>query len=67
MKLFKVPSNTWVFPTETPKIPPGAPQVYDYQRILFHKIDGAYSLCEMEDGTVCHMGSTTEVELARER
>lgn len=31
----------------------------------FHHIDGAYSYCTLDDGTVCHLAAWTDVEVVR--
>lgn len=33
------------------------------EELLFHHIDGMYSYCTANDGTVIHLGASTECEL----
>lgn len=53
MKLYEVPRNTWI----TVDFP-------EYkERLLFHRIDGAYSLCTDKDGYIYHLAAWTDVEV----
>lgn len=54
MKLCEVPRDTWI-------------TLYDGTRILFHHVDGMYSLCEDEQGNMLHVAAWTDVEIAKER
>jgi hypothetical protein len=67
MKLHDVPCRTWVrvVPDESvnTKVPPAAPMIDDGEVIFFHHIDGMYSLCKKNDGTLCHLVAWQEVEI----
>ena len=51
MKLYNVPRNTHIKITD------------DGETILFHHIDGAYSLCTTESGSTTHLPAYTEVTI----
>ena len=63
MKLHKVPNGTWVRVIEPDKVPPGAPVPSMNEHIFFDHIDGMYSYCKREDGTVIHLVAWQEVEV----
>lgn len=43
------------------KIPPGSPHIYSYEVLTLHNIDGMYSYCTREDGTVVHPAAFSNV------
>jgi hypothetical protein len=49
MKLFEVPKNTRV-------------RLVDGTELMFHHIDGMYSVCTNDNGDVVHLAAWTEVE-----
>lgn len=49
MKLYEVRRNTWV--------------LLNGQRFYFEHIDGAYSVCQDEQGNPVHLAAWTEVEI----
>ena len=49
MKLYNVPRNTRI------KV--------DDQELMFHKIDGMYSICTDEKGFIYHLAAWTEAEV----
>lgn len=54
MKLWELPKrNIWV-------------QTNDGVKFLFHNLDGMYSYCTLEDGTVFHPAAWTEVTLVQD-
>jgi hypothetical protein len=59
MKLFTVKRNSYVKilpdPDEGTRVPPAAPDMADGEVVLFKSIDGMYSFCVKQDGTVCHL------------
>ena len=64
MKLYNVPRNTWVrtVPGLPGKdVPPGAPTIEYGERIFFDHLDGMYSFCRKEDGTICHLAVWQDV------
>lgn len=66
MQLHKVPNGTWVRIIEPDKVPPDAPEPTKGERIFFDHIDGMYSYCKREDGTVIHLVAWQEVEVCDE-
>lgn len=52
MKLYEVPRNTWVIVSG-----------HEDKPILFHHIDGMYSLCTDKEGNILHLGASTPVQL----
>ena len=50
MKLFEVPKNTRV-------------RLKDGTELMFHRIDGMYSYCTMDNGDVVHLAAWTDVEV----
>lgn len=63
MKLYEVPSNTYVKVLEAEVPPPGALAVDVGQIIYFSHIDGMYSYCKDIDGNIVHLKAWTEVEI----
>ena len=63
MKLYNVPRNTWVIPTEETHAPPGARQVSVMEPIFFKHIDGMYSYCKDVHGNIVHLPANQEVTL----
>lgn len=63
MKLYEVPRNTWVTPTEETFGPPGAPPTSVGEPILFKHIDGMYSYCKNKDGLIVHLPAWQEVSI----
>ena len=64
MKLYEVPRNIWVrivAPANTP--PGGITAALAEQEYLFHRLDGAYSVCTDVDGNLVHLSANTEVEI----
>ncbi len=53
MKLYEVPRNTWIKVAGI--------------RFLFHHIDGMYSLCIDEQGSIINLAASTEVEIDEEK
>ena len=51
MKLYDVPRNTRI------KV--------EYLELMFHHIDGMYSLCKTDDGETVHLAAWTEVEIVK--
>ena len=66
MKLYQVPRNTWVRTIDTPKAPPGAPQVAQGEDVLFKHCDGMYSYCINKQGFTVHLPAWEEVEIVNE-
>ena len=63
-ELHKVPRGTWVRPTrEDQPVPVGAPEPFVGERIFFDHIDGMYSFCKREDGSIIHLAAWQEVEI----
>lgn len=66
-QLHNVPNKTWVKimpdPEEGTKVPPSAPSLPDGEVIFFDHIDGMYSYCKKQDGTVCHLVAWQPVEV----
>ena len=67
MELHKVPNRTWVRVIDPDKVPPAAPEPEQGERIFFDHIDGMYSFCKREDGTIIHLVAWQEVEIATEQ
>ena len=66
-KLYDIPRNTKVRILDSePRIPPNAITFTEGEVITFGHIDGMYSFCHKEDGTVCHLAAWTEVEIVDE-
>ncbi len=65
MKLYEVPNCTKVklIPETEVQIPIESTLPSDV--FMFHHIDGMYSYCVAEDGTVCHPAAWTEVEIVQ--
>jgi hypothetical protein len=63
MKLYKVPKNTWVIPTEETRAPPGARPVSVGEPVLFHHIDGMYSYCVDVWDNIVHLPAWQEVTI----
>ena len=63
MQLHKVPNGTWIRVVNPDKVPPDAPVPNDGERIYFGHIDGMYSFCKREDGTIIHLVAWQEVEI----
>ena len=61
MKLYEVPRNTWVIPTENTQTPPGAREIDVAEPVFFGHIDGAYSYCKDIHGNVVHLPAWQEV------
>jgi hypothetical protein len=59
MKLFTVKRGLFVEVLPDPdagtRVPLAAPDIADNEVVLFKKIDGMYSLCIKQDGSVCHL------------
>jgi hypothetical protein len=51
MKLYDVPRNTRI-------------RIEDLE-LMFHHIDGMYSLCQTDDGETVHLAAWTEVEVVK--
>jgi hypothetical protein len=66
MRLYEVAEKSWVKIVPDPKVitqvPPDAPPLSDGEVIFFYHIDGMYSLCRKQDGTLCHLVAWQEVE-----
>jgi len=63
MKLFDVPRNTWVIPTEDTTAPPDARAVSVGEPVLFGHVDGMYSYCKDVYGNVVHLPAWQEVSI----
>ena len=63
MELHKVPNGTWIRVVNPDKVPPDAPVPNAGERIFFDHIDGMYSLCFREDGTIIHLVAWQDVEI----
>jgi hypothetical protein len=63
MQLHKVPRCTWVRVIDPDKVPPAAPEPVAGERIFFDHIDGMYSYCEREDGSIIHLVAWQEVKI----
>ena len=63
MKLYEVPNNTRVrlMPEIEVHVPVGSPDPTD--EFKFVKVDGMYSYCVTDAGTVIHPAAWTEVEI----
>ncbi len=60
-KLYDMPRNVWVLPTDTTSAPPGAREISVGEPVLFHHIDGMYSYCHDIHGNVVHLPAWQEV------
>ena len=65
MKLYQVPRNTWVIPTEATIAPPGARQVSIGEPVFFRHVDGLYSSCEDSHGKLVHLPAWQEVAIIK--
>ena len=63
MELHKVPNRTWVRVQDPDKVPPAAPTPDAGERIFFDHIDGMYSFCIREDGSIIHLVAWQEVTI----
>jgi len=63
LKLYEVPRNSWVMPTEDTDAPPGARSVSVGEPVLFHHCDGMYSYCKDVHGQVVHLPAWQEVSI----
>jgi len=63
MKLYQVPRNTWVIPTEDTTAPPGAQKVSIGEPVLFKHIDGMYSYCNDSMGNIVHLPAWQQVKI----
>jgi hypothetical protein len=63
LKLYEVPRNSWVIPTEETTAPPEARAVSIGEPVKFHHIDGMYSYCHDMYGNVVHMPAWQEVAI----
>jgi hypothetical protein len=62
-ELYLVPERTWVRVVDPDRVPPGAPVPEKGERVFFSHVDGMYSYCRREDGTVIHLIAWQEVEI----
>lgn len=60
-KLYDVPRNTWVMPTEDTVGPPASIPVFTGEEVLFKHLDGMYSYCKNKHGEVVHLPAWQEV------
>ena len=65
MRLYEVPRNTRVRLLGELTNPPDAPEPHAGEVVNFRHIDGMYSFCTTDDGTVCHPAAWTEVEIVK--
>ena len=63
VELHKVPNRTWIRVIDPDVVPPAAPNPEKGERIFFDHIDGMYSFCKREDGTIIHLVAWQEVEI----
>lgn len=63
MKLYEVPNNTRIKVINNIKVPIAAPEINKNDILKFHDIDGIYSYCTKDDGTVVYLVAWAEVEL----
>ena len=62
MKLYECKRNTWVRVIGDIMVPPAAPDIASDEIVMFHHIDGMYSLCNDKDGNIVHLAAWAEVE-----
>jgi hypothetical protein len=60
MKLYEVPRNTNIRILEETQVPIGSKK--PPTELMFHHVDGMYSLCSDENGNIVHIAAWTEVE-----
>lgn len=65
MKLYNVPRRSRIRVLAEPAVPPAAEGVAPLEELTFDHLDGMYSYCLRDDGTVVHLGASTEVELVQ--
>lgn len=63
LKLYEVPRNSWVIPTENTATPPGARRVSIGEPVFFKHCDGMYSFCKDIHGEVVHLPAWQEVSI----
>ena len=63
MELHTVPNGTWVRVQDPDVVPPDAPTPDSGERVFFDHIDGMYSLCKREDGSIIHLVAWQEVTI----
>lgn len=63
MKLYQVPSKTWIKVIDYATAPPGARLVKEKEEVFFDHLDGMYSFCKDKEGNIVHIPSWLEVEL----
>ena len=64
MKLYEVPRNTKIrVVDEERRVPIAAKEIADQEVLMFHHIDGMYSLCHDMAGNACHLAAWTDVEI----
>jgi len=66
MKLYEVPNNSRIKVLNDIKVPPAAPPIESGEELKFIKIDGMYSLCKKDDGTICHLVAWADVVVIKE-
>ena len=62
-QLYEVPRNSWIKVVGYTKAPPGARKADQGEILKFHHIDGMYSYCQRQDGSICHVPAWQEVEI----
>ena len=62
MKLYEAPRKSTIKVLGDVLTPPGAPEISEGDVLLFHRIDGMYSLCE-KNGKYVHLSASAEVEI----
>lgn len=65
MKLYQVPRNTWVMPTEDTTAPPGARKVSIGEPVFFKHVDGLYSSCKDFSGNPVHLPAWQQVAIIK--
>jgi hypothetical protein len=65
MKLYDVPRNTKIRVMEDAKIPPAHRDIDEDEILMFHHVDGMYSLCSDSQGNAVHIAAWTEVEIVQ--
>jgi len=66
MKLYDVPNGSKIRVLGDIKIPPGAPEIVEDEILKFSRLDGMFSTCYKEDGTLCHLAGWAQVEIIKE-
>jgi antirestriction protein len=63
MKLYDVPRNSKIRVLQEQQGPPGVEGFIEGETLIFHHIDGMYSVCTDETGDIYHISASEEVEI----